>query len=183
MHLEPVPMGKSGKIKCLLNLMLILATLISGFVMYLQLPQTIIAHFDFAGNPTRYGRKMEFLIIPISFALAQTIILIAVKLRFTLFNRAPYLINLPAFLIALPRLKKQERSIWFNRYFELILELGIFFGIYFFLLLFLLFDATVSGNLPAWSTALIIGFPMSGLIWFMLRLRRLNRELMKRIEG
>ncbi len=183
MYLEPVPMGKSGKIKCILNLLLIFLILLVGFIMYLRLPHTITAHFDIAGNPTRYGSRAEFLLIPISFALIQATILLIVKFRFTLFNKAPYLVNLPAFFTALPYLDEKERSIWFNRYFELMLELGIFFGIYFLMLMLLLFDATASGTLLPWRLTFTIGFPILGLLWFLVRLSRLNRELMKRVRS
>ena len=40
-------------------------TMISSIITFTMLPETIPVHFDFYGNPDRYGSRFEMLLLPV----------------------------------------------------------------------------------------------------------------------
>lgn len=89
-------MGKkmeNGKIKTstfqkvvgVLSLLIMIIVLIVFFFQYLKLPQEIAVHFNFEGQPDRYGSKSEMFVLIVAF--------IGIYLLLTFVSRAPSMWN------------------------------------------------------------------------------------------
>lgn len=53
-----------NRILYLLNIFVVMITILIGLILFRGMDDVIPAHYDFLGNITRYGNKIEFLIIP-----------------------------------------------------------------------------------------------------------------------
>lgn len=53
-----------NRILYLLNIFVVMITILIGLILFRAMDDVIPAHYDFLGNITRYGNKIEFLIIP-----------------------------------------------------------------------------------------------------------------------
>ncbi len=177
MEIYPEPMSKRARTLVILIIFGLATMWLLATYAYFTLPERIPVHFEFSGKPTSYGNKSTFLILPAAFSISQVIILLMTKYRFTLINKYPYLINLPAFFTYLPKIPAERRAIWINRYFEATLALGVFLNLFFLLLEYGIFVGEVSGRLPAWFMPLSISMPILLMLSFLIYMRKINREL------
>jgi len=53
-----------NRIIFLLNIFAVIVSILSGLVFFRGMDDVIPAHYDFMGNITRYGKKIEYLVIP-----------------------------------------------------------------------------------------------------------------------
>ena len=93
----PAPLGVLGRAFVALIVVLLVLIWLIGLYAYTTLPDRIPTHFGLSGKPDAFGNRLTFLLLPIAFSLAPLIILLIIKLRFTLINKFPYLVSLPAF--------------------------------------------------------------------------------------
>ena len=143
-----------------------------------NLPETIPVHFGLSGQPTRYGSKLELLILPAAFSLAPVIILVITRYRFKLINDHPYLVNLPAFFVAhLPDLPSERQSWWVNRLFEANLALGAGLTWLMVLMEWIIFQGTASGRMAGRLTALSLTLILIPIIGYILYLRKMGADL------
>jgi len=77
----------SDKIFELIGWILLTALWIFTIVNYYTLPKTIPIHFDFSGNPDRYGDKSNMLVL----AIIPTVLFFAM----TILNKYPHIFNYP----------------------------------------------------------------------------------------
>lgn len=179
----PQPFSPKGKILIWAITFEFLALWIISLYAYTTLPEEIVTHFGASGKPTSYGDKSTFLILPFAFSIAPAIFLIITGFRFTLINKYPYLINLPAFYINIYKLPQDKRSAWVNNYFELILALGVAISLWLLFLLVGIYQGTLEGQLPAWFTPVAITLPILLLVPFFYALSRLSRKMKTELDG
>lgn len=86
-QINPEPLNKTGKVMVALIILEVIVMWMFAIYAYLTLPQEVPVHFGFKGEPTRYGDKSTFLIVPAAFSIAPIIFLFWTKFRFTLINR------------------------------------------------------------------------------------------------
>ncbi|RLI83578.1 hypothetical protein DRP04_01090 [Archaeoglobales archaeon] len=127
---KPESLSRKGKLLAAANLLLIVLMFSIAAYYHSILPEKVPTHFGIEGKPNAYGSKDSLLVLPFAFSLAQVIILVVVKLRFTLVNKYPFMINLPAFYANLTKLPVDKRGRWVNRYFEALLQFSLGIGIY-----------------------------------------------------
>lgn len=183
LQIQSKPLSGRGRILCLLNILMIILMFAAGLYFYWILPQEVPTHFDISGNPDAYGNKLELLLLPFAFSLVPLVVLLFVRFRFTLINRFPYLINLPAFMMRVNQLPPEEQPLWINRFFEYLLGFDLFIGIYLLILEIVILYSIRSGSIPPWFMAFVIVFPLIGLGLFFYSLHRLNMALDRRLES
>ncbi len=181
-QISPEPFGASAKIAMTVLIASIAAMWALAYYAFITLPDQIPAHFGLDGKPDRYGSKIEFLFIAPALTIGPAIILVISKYRFTLINKYPYLINIPAFYSNIYRIPEHRRGFWINRYFEAVLWLGAILGIYLLILEYGMFLSSVSGTLPNWMNFLTFSLPILILIPFIYRIFRLSREMAEEVE-
>lgn len=149
---------------------------------YFDLPAEVPTHFGFTGRPTSYGNKATFLLLPILFSIAPVIFLLIIRFRFTLINKYPYLVNLPAFFTNINKIEENRRSFWINKYFELTAAVGT--GITFFLLylVLMIYKGSLDGCLPSWFVITVFLLPAAILVPFLFALRSLSKRMKAEIE-
>jgi len=121
-----------------------------AFYAHGKLPKEIPGHFGFNGEPTRYDSKTTFFILPAAFSIAPIILLVLARFRFTLFNKYPYLLNLPAFYVNISKIPKERQTFWINRYFEVIIFLEAVLTLSFLILEYGIYHGSLAGKLPTW---------------------------------
>jgi len=176
------PLSLRGKILMWAIFLECLALWIISLYAYATLPDEVPTHFGALGKPTSYGDKSTFLILPFAFSIAPVIFLVITGFRFTLINKYPYLINLPAFYINIYKLPKDKRSAWVNKYFELILALGVAISLWLLFLLVTIYQGTLEGQLPVWFTPVAIILPILLLVPFFYALSRLSRKMKNELD-
>lgn len=167
-----------------------LSTIVLGFVgiwvlgiyAYITLPQQVPTHFGFDREPTTYGEKTMFITIPSAFSIAPVIFLILTRLRFTLINKYPYLLNLPAFFIYISKVHSERRGLWVNRYFEAILVFGSLLTFYLLILELGIYLSALSGRLPLWFIPFALSMPAILIASLIFYLRKLSKKIKAEIE-
>jgi uncharacterized membrane protein len=182
-ELQPIPINKKAKIMATLILLGIIGIWILAFYAYFILPNEVPLHFGLSGEPTRYGDKSTFLILPATLSIVPIIFLFLAKYRFTLINKYPYLINLPAFFAYISKIEKERRGLFVNRYFETLLCLGV--GLTFSLLVMELgiFWATIHDKLPVWFVPFSLSLPIWLTVPFLFFLRKIHLKLKNEVEN
>ncbi len=150
------PLSGTGKILFGLNLIGLFVIWGLGIYMYLSIEGIIPTHFNFAGQPDAYGSGDIFIIMPLLLSIAPIIIILITTYRFTLVNKHPYLINLPAFYAYLPKIPFEKRSYWLNKYFEAVLAIGAFLALEMNLILWGIYVAALEEALPNWFLPITI---------------------------
>ncbi len=95
---------------------------------YRILPDTVPTHYDLYGRPNGWGSKASLLLAPAILTGVGIALLAVIKYRYTMIERYPYLVNMPAFMILVSsdRLTPTERSSIVNMVFEVIsIELAL----------------------------------------------------------
>jgi len=177
---KPESLSRKGKLLAAANLLLIVLMFSIAAYYHSVLPEKVPTHFGIEGKPNVYGSKDSLLMLPFAFSIAQVIILAIVKLRFTLVNKYPYMINLPAFYANLTKLPVDKRGKWVNRYFEALLLFSLGIGIYLAILELSIYEGVRNQSLPIWF------YPYVFVVFFMLIpffaiLAKLNREMEKEL--
>ncbi len=181
--LSPLPLGKKERFQVALVLVGLAGMWALALYAYASFPRQVPVHFNFSGRPDRFGSRNEILILPLAFSLAPIILLLAVRFRFILVNRFPFLINLPAFYIRLHRLSPEEQSVWLNRYFELLLTLNVTLTGYLLILEWGILWGTARGGLPWWFLTFTIGGAVLLIVLFLFRLAALDREMSRAVDN
>ncbi len=151
-----IPLSGKGRALLILNLVGLAFVWAIGFYAYLTLRGVIPTHFGASGRPDAYGSSDVFLIILPLISIAPLAIMLTARYRFTLVNKYPYLINLPAFYAYITRVPFERRAYWVNRYFEAMLAIGAFLTLYFNLLLLGIYLGTIQEALPSWFLPTIL---------------------------
>ncbi len=172
-----MPLSVKGKMMVTLIVLELLGMWILAIYAYLALPQEIPAHFGFTGEPTRYGNKLEFLVLPAVFSIAPISFLLLTRYRFTLINKHPYLINLPAFFTYISKIREERRGLWVNKYFEAMLCLGFVLTISLLIIELEIFLGAFYGRLPAWFTPFSLTLPIWLILPFVFYLRKMSLKL------
>ncbi|RLF06442.1 MAG: hypothetical protein DRJ60_04375 [Thermoprotei archaeon] len=181
-QIHPMPLSVKGRIMVALIASGLLSIWILAIYAYVILPQEIPAHFGFNGEPTRYGDKLEFLVLPAAFSIAPISFLLLTKYRFTLINKHPYLINLPAFFTYISKIREERRGWWVNKYFEAMLCLGFVLTLSLLIIEFGIFLGTIYGKLPAWFTPFSLTLPIWLILPFIFYLRKMSSKLKEEAE-
>lgn len=160
--------------------MLVLLAAIWGVSIYgyYTLPEKVPTHFGFSGKPDSFGTKDTFLYLPTAFSLAPLIFLLVIRYRFTLINKYPYLINLPAFFSILES-PSESRAYWLNRYFELVLMLGAALVVFLLVMLLGIYKGTIDGEMPSWFSIFMLVLPFGLIVPFIFALRALSVQMGK----
>jgi len=173
----PEPMDRVGKVLYALNLALLAAILCLGAYAYVALPEVVPTHFGPSGEPTAYGPKYMVLVLAGCLAIAPAVIVAFTGLRFTLLNKYPYLINMPAFYAKIPRLPRERRGVWVNRYFKGLLGMGAALSAVMLAVMASVYVGMAVGKLTGWLVLLILSSLAAIIAPFYLYLRRLSRML------
>lgn len=184
--MEPVPqkpLGKSARLLVGLVLAGVAGLWLLGLHAYFSFPEHIPVHFNLSGQPDRFGERSEFLILPLAFSLVPVLLLLLVRYRFALVNRAPYLVNLPAFYIRLSDLAPEEQSDWLNRYFQLLLLLDALVTGYLLVLEWGIIQSTWRQALPGWFLPVTLLGAVLLIVFLVLRLVALKREMEKAVRA
>ncbi|AGK60695.1 hypothetical protein Asulf_00677 [Archaeoglobus sulfaticallidus PM70-1] len=174
---NPEPLSFKGRIMALSLLMLLITMWVLGIHAYLTLPDMVPTHFDAQGRPTSYGKKEVYLILPLAFSPLPAIFLVITRYRFTLINKYPYLINLPAFFANIHRIPSEQRGLWVNRYFDALLALGVTLSAYMLLLEWGIYEGALHGSLPSWFNLTAVITPFAVILIFLYYMRKLSREI------
>ena len=162
-------------------IMLILLGLLSIWIFtsyaYIILPNIIPTHFEMNGKPNEYGNKSSLFILALALSIGPIIFLLVTKYRFTLINKYPYLLNLPAFFVYLTKLKNKKRSIWFNKYFEILLCFGAALTFSLLLMDVGIIIGEINERVSIWFMLSSITLVLLPIIPFLLYLRKLSIEV------
>jgi uncharacterized membrane protein len=153
----------------------------TGIYAYSALPDRIPTHFDISGKPDAFGNRVTFLLLPIAFSLAPLIILLIIRFRFTLVNRFPYLVNLPAFFTQIGRLPEDRQTYWLNKYFEFVAAVGVAVSAFLLALFLGIYSGTLEGEMPWWFTAMTVAIPIIFVVAFIIALRAMSLRLQDEI--
>ncbi len=177
----PTPLGTLGRLFLLLMLILLGLIWLAGIYAYTTLPDKTPTHFDISGKPDAFGTRQTFLLLPVVFSLAPLIILLLVRFRFTLVNKYPYLVNLPAFFSQIGQLSDERRSYWLNRYFEFLAAVGVAVTVFLLALFLAIYAGTLKGEMPWWFTVIVIAIPIVLIASFIIALRAMSVRLQDEI--
>ncbi len=181
-QIQPEPFTRSGKIAVSAIVLGLLVIWSFAFYAYISLPSTVPVHFGIKGEPTRYGDKSEFLFIALAFTIAPFLILLIAKYRFTLINKYPYLVNLPAFYTNIYRIPKRRRAYWVNKYFEAVLWLGALLTIYLVLLEYTIYLSQIRSSTSIWVVVFSLLLPVFLLLPFLYQIFRISKDMADEAE-
>ncbi len=178
------PLTPRGRLYAWLTILGLAAMWVLALAYILALPDVTPLHFGLSGQPTRYGSKLVLGLLPPAFSIAPVVILLITRYRFRLINKHPYLVNLPAFFITyLAQLPRPRQSWWVNRYFEANLALGAAITWILALMEWGILAGAASGALSTWFTWFSLIAIFLPVVWFMVYLRRLGREMAEEVAG
>ncbi|MBI2937364.1 MAG: DUF1648 domain-containing protein [Thaumarchaeota archaeon] len=180
-----MPLSGKGKGLLILNLVGLAFIWAIGIYAYMSLKGAIPTHFGPSGQPDAYGSSEVFLIVTPLISIAPLAIMLMTRYRFTLVNRYPYLINLPAFYAYITRIPFERRGYWVNRYFEAMLAIGAFLTLYFNLLLLGIYLGTIQEALPSWflpNTFLMMPLMVGALFYYFYRLSNQMKKEMTEVN-
>ncbi len=179
--IPPTPFDRIGRAFVALIIVFMALIWLTGLYAFTTLPEQIPTHFGLSGKPDAFGNRPTFLLIPIAFSLAPVIILLIVRFRFTLINRFPYLVNLPAFFSQLGQLPEARRSYWLNKYFEFVAAVGVAVSVFLLALFLGIYAGTLEGEMPPWFTVMTIAIPLILIVSFIIALRAMSIRLQDEI--
>lgn len=117
-----------GKASIAMGIALLALSWVVATYYYRILPDTVPTHYDLYGRPNGWGSKASLLLAPAILTGVGIALLAVIKYRYTMIERYPYLVNMPAFMILVSsdRLTPTERSSIVNMVFEVIsIELAL----------------------------------------------------------
>jgi uncharacterized membrane protein len=142
--LEVRPFSRIGKLLLMLNFLVLFTIVLMAVGYYFILPDRVPVHYDASGNPTSYGDKILLVYTSLGFMIAPIVIIVVTLFRFKLINKYPYLISLPAFMMHLRELSRDQRSIMVNMVFEIILAVGFIMGFGMLLMEYVMFESAIN---------------------------------------
>ncbi len=157
----------------------------TGLYAYMSIKGVIPTHFGPSGQPDAYGSSEVFLIVTPLISIAPVAIILVARYRFTLVNKYPYLVNLPAFYAYITRVPFERRGYWINRYFEAMLAIGAFLTLYFNLLLLEIYLGTVQEALPSGflpTTFMMMPLMVGALFYYFYRLSNQMKKEMTEVN-
>ncbi len=179
LQVEPRPFGRMGKLLTAILILGVVAMWGLAIYAYGNLPDEIPGHFGFNGEPTRYDSKATFFILPAAFSIAPIILLLLTMFRFTLFNKYPYLLNLPAFYVNISKIPKEKQAFWINRYFEVLILLGVVLTISFLILEYGIYHGSMAGKLPTWFLFFSLSMPVWLIVPMLIYFRKMSNDMKK----
>jgi uncharacterized membrane protein len=177
----PAPLDSLGRACVVIVAVFLLLIWVIGIFAYKTMPDRIPTHFDFSGNPDAFGNRLTFLLLPVAFSLAPVIILLIVRFRFTLVNRFPYLVSLPAFFSQIGQLPEERRSYWLNKYFGFVAAVGVAVSAFLLALFLGIYAGTLEGSMPWWFTVITVAIPIILIVSFIIALRAMSLRLQDEI--
>lgn len=178
----PQPFTSTGRILMFAIVVGLAAIWIISLYAFSTLPDEIITHFGLSGKPDSYGDKSMFLILPVAFSIAPVILIIITALRFTLVNKYPYLINLPAFYSHLHEIAAQRKGLWVNKYFDVVLALGATITLYLLVLLLGILKGVVEGQIPGWFLPVTLAAPLLMILPSVYAMKVLAKQMNEEIS-
>jgi hypothetical protein len=179
---ESIPFRSIGKLLLSLNLIGIGVIWLIGIYAYVTLEGLVPTSFNIEGEPREYTSSDIFLIVLPITSLAPIIVVLITIYRYSLLNKYPYLINLPAFYVYIFKIPIEKRSYWINRYFEIILAIGAILSLFMGLLIWGIYLGSVESKIPDWflpSTISLIPLIIGPLIYSFYKL---SKQMQKAIS-
>jgi hypothetical protein len=109
--------------------------------------------------------------------IAPVILLLIFKYRYTLINKYPFLINIPAFYMKVARLPPEDRGYWVEKYFEALLYFNIPLTVYLIFTYYAIYYSIVTGEMPLLMLILIVVIPIPMTIGFLAHIWRLHKQI------
>ncbi|MCL4436218.1 MAG: DUF1648 domain-containing protein [Thaumarchaeota archaeon] len=178
-----MPLSGKGKALLILNLVGLAFIWATGLYAYMSLKGVIPTHFGLSGRPDGYGSSDVFLIVMPLISIAPLIIMLTARYRFTLINKYPYLINLPAFYAYIMGVPFERRAYWVNRYFEVLLAIGTFLTFYLNLLLLGIYLGTIQEALPRWFMLITLLMTPTLVVVMVYYFYRLSNQMKKEMTN
>jgi len=179
---KAMPFRFIGKLLLSLNLIGIGLMWSIGIYAFITLEGLVPTSFNIEGEPREYTSSNIFLIILPIMSLAPIIVVLITLNRYSLLNKYPYLINLPAFYSNIFKISVEKRSYWINRYFEIILAVSAVLSLFMGLLLWGIYLGSVESKIPDWflpSTISLIPLIIVPLIYSFYKL---SKQMQKAIS-
>ncbi len=170
-YIPPIPFSLKGKALLRIHIGGIIALWVLALIYYLILPPIVPIHFDFTGQPTRYGNKDLLFIIPALFSLIPFLFIILSLIRFKLFNKYPALLNLPSVFFQKNHLSPEQTGILLNKYFEVILTMSSILTLSLLLIEAGIFMGMHSGTLPLWTLVIVLTLPFYTIILLVVKIK------------
>lgn len=169
---------KAGKVSFYLIIIFSLLIILIGVYAWLFIPAEQILSSSNTGGLDKEGL---ILLVVLSFLFAPVLLALLIKYRTEIFNRFPYLINLPAFFTYLPLLSEQKRTYYFNLYFEVISIYSAFLTAYLAGLEALIFFYP---DAPVWLVLVISFVPIFiSLAVFLAAIFKISSRMKKEINN
>ncbi|BBB33113.1 conserved hypothetical protein [Thermotomaculum hydrothermale] len=146
--IKEIPLSKRGNFFLYASLVFSFLILIFGVYAYFHLPEKVAVHFGLNGQPDRFGNKTELLGISILFFVISFLFSLFVYKRYYLFEKFPYLINIPAFYIYAQKLNEDRQSVWIAQYFEFLAILMFLVNLMLFIILYFIYLGALNSKLP-----------------------------------
>ncbi|MEM0201036.1 MAG: hypothetical protein QXD23_01385 [Candidatus Micrarchaeaceae archaeon] len=170
--------GKKGKTLEIFLLTEILIILIVGLIGYFRFPVYIPTHY-FNGIPNSYGQSIFFPLTAVILSIAPIIVFLISKFRYKFLNKYPYFINLPVFYYyEICKLKREKRSYWVNKYFELVLGIGSSLGGLMLITIFDIYEGTVNYYFPPNISILMIIWILGTIALLYIYLKDLYKQIL-----
>lgn len=102
-----------------------------GIYFYVSIKGIIPTHFNFSGEPTAYAKPtlLYWVLIPIVHLSIVVLMNIVYHYRWTLINKYPYLINIPAFMMMNGRADESKRRYYIDRIYSILSIISVYIGI------------------------------------------------------
>lgn len=181
-HVPPQPLSRRGQWLAGLLVLELVAIWGIGLGLFFRLPPVVPVHFTLQGEPDRYGSRIELLFLLPALSIVPVLFLAIVRWRFVLVNRFPYLINLPAFFLALPSLPPERRSAWFNRYIEAMMVFAVLTTLWLLVLEVSILTSALVHTPGSIFLLVMLVVPFALVVAFLIWLRSLDRALRAEIQ-
>ena len=140
----------------IISYLILMLDFLLGIYFYISISGLIPTHFNFAGKPTAYGEStlLYWMLIPISHLSILVLLNVVYYYRWTLINKYPYLINVPAFMMVDRRLDESKKKYYVNKIYSILSLVGVYVGV---LMIFIEFSMGYSSIIEYYGTVFIIG--------------------------
>jgi len=173
---QHTPLTRRGRILFYLNLLLIAALILAPLPYYWILPDRVPSHWNAEGEITSYSSKVEMiLLLSTLMPLANIVLALITRFRWTILNKYPYLISIPGIAVVLYKtgMDPETRSRVMNRVFEATLAAGLLVGL-FMLGIEVLVLESMRGGLASW---LVLVYAFAGSLAVLLLIFLLYRSV------
>jgi uncharacterized membrane protein len=105
--------------------------IILGIYFSISISGIIPTHYNFWGEPTAYGKPsfLYWMTIPIIHLSIVILLTLIYRYRWSIINKYPYLINIPAFMMLDGRLDENKRKCYIDRIYAILALIGIYIGV------------------------------------------------------